>query len=358
MRRLISILSCLPACVLAAPYGEPVVKPDSEVVRDIYRQPLTADPAPLVAARAILDLAEDARGKKALDAHLGRMGFAMVTGAPLPEGGTVGELTNPAKERQPVPQSEINRILDASLRAKVDQVLESKRIHASIQSAGQRPFRLFESGMRLGQGPDAVDMTCEPFEPTWRSFEPGESRRYDCGVSGNMAGLEGFFRDFANANPPGTPLPIRAVRIEFDDPPLSLSAHGASWVDRNAIARGLAIEQMRAVSCEKRGDCADVAWRHLTDRPHILAALVGVAIGLVAGAVIGFTARRRRRAAGIVSALGVAGGFAFSVAGGSAMGGTMGALVLGFLALVGSVAFLLALWVSIAAFEAFRPAPV
>ena len=360
MHRLISIVSCLSAtCVLAAPHDQPVVKRDSEVVREIYRQPLTADPAPLLIAREILKLADDG-AVSALDAHLARMGFAILAGAPVPEGGTIGELMDPAKARAPASREAISRILDTSLRAKLERVdSKSKHLFASIGNAGSRAFRLYESKLTLLDGRDVITLDCNPVSPTWRPLEPGaEGRPYDCGVAGNMYGLEGYFDEFAKANPPGTELPIKAQRIEFEDPPLALSSQGASWQDRNQGAFSVAYLRLKETSCDKRGACADAVWRHLTDRPHYLAALVGAVLGIVSGAVIAFTARRRRRVAGIVAIVGVAGGMGFGIIGGTAMGGSMGAWIMGFLALVGSVAFLIALVISVSAFGAFRRAPV
>lgn len=217
---------------------------------------------------------------------------------------------SPTKARAPANSEAVARILLSSLRAKVDRV-ESIDLYALIENAGPRAFRLFESRLQLRPGREPIDMTCNEISPTYVPLQPGESRLYKCGVSGNSYGLEGYFRDFAKANPRGTELPIRATRIEFVDPPVTVTTRGVSWHDR----------------------------------------------GLV-GAVIAFTARRRGRAAAIASALGLAASVATGAIGGAALGGSMGILILGFLALVGLGAYLLALWIAVAVFGSFRRSPV
>jgi len=56
--------------------------------------------------------------------------------------------------------------------------------------------------------------------------------------------------------------------------------------------------------------------------------------------------------------LGLAASVATGAIGGAALGDSMGILILGFLALVGLGAYLLALWIAVAVFGSFRRSPV
>jgi hypothetical protein len=293
-------LAAAAASLLAygAASAQHLVARDSEFMRGIYRAPVAADWARLLATREILKLARDDEGAAALDHHLQALALVQLAGQPAPPSGTLEEVIRHQAGTDAALAEQRKKLLAGSLALRLDASTGSESllpVVIRVQNASRGAIAQFDAALRLGN----FQLQCRSIPPG-REVPPGAGESYACGAEHRHVPGAQLMKTVEAARASSARWEFHIARIDFVDPPVSFTPGGAYWPE---TPRALAAAQLdlQAAGCRVRGSCLAELKAYVRGPDNPVYALLFW--GLVTAGLAALSPRRRLIAAGVLSGL-------------------------------------------------------
>ncbi len=321
----------------AGPDADVYLAPDSRLVQTLYRQPLPSEPFKLLVVRETLKLAGDDEAAALLDRYLQRLALSSLAGEPVAPPGTVEQVIGSEWGTARSLAERRKKILETSLRPRAAQSDGKEcayspfgRMHSECRYEGhsvwtgfsQGPFWIylrvffentsnntiaqFQAALHVDrpEGGDPFKLPCFQLSGMESGFAPGQRLEYFCREEVRRVPPDKLIEALKRAETDPSRWNLEITRINFSQPPVSVTIREASWGATNtSAAREQALAAARAAGCAARGSCVyDINYQveHSSVWP---AGIVGFALGAFAAFASLASMRRRRNAALVVAVI-------------------------------------------------------
>ena len=273
----------------AAPWPtDPYLAADSVYVRKLYAAPLPDDVPALLVLQEQLNIASDDKGRQALGRYIDLKTRSMIDGSVVAAPSTLAQLV----ADPPRPDREAHRrFMRESLEVEGKPTLEEGTvasiplwINIHVRNLRSQALERFEVHMVIDVPTDHRLLVPCRSELRKVRLPGGATGLAKCALADSRAIHKAeVVEAFQSASPPVT---FEPVSVEYSDPPVLISGGHTLWMKQGA-SHAEAADRVGAVSCMDRGGCLDAVVRHFKVTPVDLLALIGAALGFVAGVSIG-----------------------------------------------------------------------
>lgn len=308
--------------------NQPLVRPDSPVIRALEAQALTADRHPLFVAMYKFGVAGDTQAEQAVREYLWRTALLQLADLPFQPTGTIASIVHKPAALPQLPEGLNLRLVALALAARV---AVSEDTAKALRGEYGETFRQITPGLWLGQtgsGPSHARLlievenrtrtpmtnvatqlrvagsgdaqptylTCTSLHPFLR-LAPGEKTALDCLLHSSQVGanLDAIAQAVGEWTQDPSRIPLHEVHLSFAELGVIVSSNGMTQVsDQRAFEEARA--QLEQAGCRGRGSCMAQALDTLHSYSLLLVIPAGAVLGVLAGVVLW-----RRRSVAVVA---------------------------------------------------------